>query len=67
MPDRIRLDGRIAVVTGAGGAIGTATMHALADRGALIVAYRFNYLDLLCPWPNGERRLQPSDRISSRL
>ncbi len=33
MPDRIRLDGRVAVVTGAAGVIGTATMRLLAERG----------------------------------
>jgi NAD(P)-dependent dehydrogenase (short-subunit alcohol dehydrogenase family) len=38
MPDRIRLDGRVAVVTGAAGVIGTATMRLLAERGARIVA-----------------------------
>ncbi len=38
MPDRIRLDGRIAVVTGAAGVIGIATMQLLAARGARIVA-----------------------------
>jgi NAD(P)-dependent dehydrogenase (short-subunit alcohol dehydrogenase family) len=38
MPDRIRLDGRVAVVTGAAGVIGTATMQLLAERGARIVA-----------------------------
>ena len=38
MPDRIRLDGKVAVVTGAAGVIGTATMRLLADRGARIVA-----------------------------
>jgi NAD(P)-dependent dehydrogenase (short-subunit alcohol dehydrogenase family) len=38
MPDRIRLDGRVAVVTGAAGVIGTATMALLAERGARIVA-----------------------------
>jgi NAD(P)-dependent dehydrogenase (short-subunit alcohol dehydrogenase family) len=38
MPDRIRLDGRVAVVTGAAGVIGTATMRLMADRGARIVA-----------------------------
>ena len=38
MPDRIRLDGRIAVVTGAAGVIGRATMGLLAERGAKIVA-----------------------------
>jgi len=36
MPDRIRLDGRVAVVTG--GVIGTATLQLLAERGARIVA-----------------------------
>jgi len=38
MPDRIRLDGKIAVVTGAAGVIGSATMRLLAERGARIVA-----------------------------
>ena len=38
MSDRTRLDGRVAVVTGAAGVIGTATMHLLAERGARIVA-----------------------------
>jgi NAD(P)-dependent dehydrogenase (short-subunit alcohol dehydrogenase family) len=38
MPDRIRLDGKVAVVTGAAGAIGTATIRLLAERGARIVA-----------------------------
>ncbi len=38
MTDRIRLDGRTAVVTGAAGVIGTATIRLLAERGARIVA-----------------------------
>jgi NAD(P)-dependent dehydrogenase (short-subunit alcohol dehydrogenase family) len=38
MPDRIRLDGRTAVVTGAAGVIGAATIRLLAERGAKIVA-----------------------------
>jgi NAD(P)-dependent dehydrogenase (short-subunit alcohol dehydrogenase family) len=38
MPDRIRLDGKVAVVTGAAGVIGTATLHLLAERGARLVA-----------------------------
>jgi NAD(P)-dependent dehydrogenase (short-subunit alcohol dehydrogenase family) len=38
MSDRIRLDGKVAVVTGAAGVIGTATMRLLAERGARIVA-----------------------------
>ena len=38
MPDRIRLDGKVAVVTGAAGVIGTATLRLLAERGARIVA-----------------------------
>jgi NAD(P)-dependent dehydrogenase (short-subunit alcohol dehydrogenase family) len=38
MTDRIRLDGKVAVVTGAAGVIGTATMALLAERGARIVA-----------------------------
>jgi NAD(P)-dependent dehydrogenase (short-subunit alcohol dehydrogenase family) len=38
MADRIRLDGRTALVTGAAGVIGTATMQCLAARGARIVA-----------------------------
>ena len=38
MPDRIRLDDRVAVVTGAAGVIGSATMLLLAERGAKVVA-----------------------------
>jgi NAD(P)-dependent dehydrogenase (short-subunit alcohol dehydrogenase family) len=38
MPDRIRLDGRVAVVTGAAGVIGSATVRLLVERGARIVA-----------------------------
>jgi NAD(P)-dependent dehydrogenase (short-subunit alcohol dehydrogenase family) len=38
MTDRISLDGRVAVVTGAAGVIGTATMRLLAERGARLVA-----------------------------
>ena len=38
MPDRIRLDGKVAVVTGAAGVIGGATIRLLAERGARIVA-----------------------------
>ena len=38
MPDRIRLDGKVAIVTGAAGVIGTATIQLLAERGARIVA-----------------------------
>jgi NAD(P)-dependent dehydrogenase (short-subunit alcohol dehydrogenase family) len=38
MPDRIRLDGKVAVVTGAAGVIGTATIRLLAERGARVVA-----------------------------
>jgi NAD(P)-dependent dehydrogenase (short-subunit alcohol dehydrogenase family) len=46
MPDRIRLDGRVAVVTGAAGVIGTATMRLLAERGAHIVAVDRREADL---------------------
>jgi NAD(P)-dependent dehydrogenase (short-subunit alcohol dehydrogenase family) len=38
MSDTIRLDGRVAVVTGAAGVIGRATLRKLAERGARIVA-----------------------------
>ena len=38
MPDRIRLDGKVALVTGAAGVIGAATLRLLAERGARIVA-----------------------------
>ena len=38
MTDRIRLDGRVAVVTGAAGVSGAATIWLLAERGARIVA-----------------------------
>ena len=46
MTDRIRLDGRVAVVTGAAGVIGAATIRLLAERGARIVAVDRRELDL---------------------
>ena len=46
MPDRIRLDGKVAVVTGAAGFIGTATIRLLAARGARIVAVDRREADL---------------------
>jgi NAD(P)-dependent dehydrogenase (short-subunit alcohol dehydrogenase family) len=46
MPDRIRLDGKVAVVTGAAGVIGTATVRLLAERGARIVAVDRRETDL---------------------
>jgi NAD(P)-dependent dehydrogenase (short-subunit alcohol dehydrogenase family) len=46
MPDRIRLDGRVAVVTGAAGVIGSATIRLLAERGARIVAVDRREADL---------------------
>jgi NAD(P)-dependent dehydrogenase (short-subunit alcohol dehydrogenase family) len=46
MTDRIRLDGKVAVVTGAAGVIGTATIQLLAERGARIVAVDRRLADL---------------------
>ena len=46
MPDRIRLDGKTAVVTGAAGVIGAATVRLLAERGARIVAVDRRIQDL---------------------
>jgi NAD(P)-dependent dehydrogenase (short-subunit alcohol dehydrogenase family) len=46
MPDRIRLDGKVAVVTGAAGVIGSATSRLLAERGARIVAVDRKAADL---------------------
>ena len=46
MPDRIRLDGKVAVVTGADGVIGSATVGLLAERGARIVAVDRRRTDL---------------------
>jgi NAD(P)-dependent dehydrogenase (short-subunit alcohol dehydrogenase family) len=46
MPDRVRLDGKVAVVTGAAGVIGSATIRLLAERGARIVAVDRNRADL---------------------
>ena len=46
MPDRIRLDGRVAVVTGAAGVIGRATLRLLAERGARIIAVDRREADL---------------------
>jgi NAD(P)-dependent dehydrogenase (short-subunit alcohol dehydrogenase family) len=52
MPDRIRLDGKVAVVTGAAGVIGTATIRLLAERGARIVAVDRRELDLKTAIPD---------------
>jgi NAD(P)-dependent dehydrogenase (short-subunit alcohol dehydrogenase family) len=46
MADRIRLDGKVAVVTGAAGVIGSATIRLLAERGARIVAVDRREADL---------------------
>jgi NAD(P)-dependent dehydrogenase (short-subunit alcohol dehydrogenase family) len=46
MTDRIRLDGKVAVVTGAAGFIGSATIRLLAERGARIVAVDRNEQEL---------------------
>src|SRR5258707_5128167 len=46
MPDRIRLDGNVAVVTGGAGVIGSATLRLLAERGARIVAVDRREADL---------------------
>jgi NAD(P)-dependent dehydrogenase (short-subunit alcohol dehydrogenase family) len=46
MSDRIRLDGKVAVVTGAAGVIGSATIRLLAERGAKIVAVDRKQADL---------------------
>jgi NAD(P)-dependent dehydrogenase (short-subunit alcohol dehydrogenase family) len=46
MSDRIRLDGKVAVVTGAAGVIGAATIRLLAERGARIVAVDRREADL---------------------
>ena len=37
MPDRICLDGKAAIVTGAAGVIGTATILLLTERGVRVV------------------------------
>jgi NAD(P)-dependent dehydrogenase (short-subunit alcohol dehydrogenase family) len=46
MADRIRLDGKVAVATGAAGVIGSATVKLLAQRGARIVAVDRNAAQL---------------------
>lgn len=46
MEDSIRLDGRVAVVTGAAGVIGSATIRLMAARGARIVAVDQRRADL---------------------
>src|SRR3954453_6102116 len=46
MADRIRLDGKVAFITGAAGVIGTATIKLLAERGARIVAVDRNAAQL---------------------
>ena len=62
MPDRVRLDGKAALVTGAAGVIGSATIRLLAERGARIVAVAGNReackaRSTTCPPP---RRPSPS-------
>ncbi|HEV7442203.1 MAG TPA: SDR family oxidoreductase, partial [Steroidobacteraceae bacterium] len=51
MQDNHRLDGKVAVITGAGGEIGAATIQLMASRGARIVAVDCNahVLDQLAP------------------
>ena len=61
MPDRIRLDGRVAVVTGAAGVIGSATIKLLAERGARIVA-----VDAVRPTSKRDQDLPPPRRWRSR-
>jgi NAD(P)-dependent dehydrogenase (short-subunit alcohol dehydrogenase family) len=63
MPDRIRLDGRVAVVTGAAGVIGTATMRLLAERGARIVAVDRRERDLKA----ANNPPPPNDKIVERI
>jgi NAD(P)-dependent dehydrogenase (short-subunit alcohol dehydrogenase family) len=46
MADRIGLDGKVAIVTGAAGIIGSATMRLLAERGTRIVAVDRGQRDL---------------------
>jgi NAD(P)-dependent dehydrogenase (short-subunit alcohol dehydrogenase family) len=46
MADRIRLDGKVAVVTGAAGVIGRATIALLAARGARILAVDRRHAEL---------------------
>jgi NAD(P)-dependent dehydrogenase (short-subunit alcohol dehydrogenase family) len=46
MPTSLRLDGKVAVITGAAGVIGSATTRLLAERGARIVAVDRNEQEL---------------------
>src|SRR5471032_3301254 len=46
MPTSLRLDGKVAVITGAAGVIGSAATRLLAERGARIVAVDRNEQDL---------------------
>jgi len=46
MPTSLRLDGKVAVITGAAGVIGSATTRLLAERGARIVAVDRRLADL---------------------
>ena len=45
-PDPFRLDGRVAVVTGAGGGIGSATCIALSRAGAAVAAFETDAITL---------------------
>ena len=46
MADELRLDGKVALITGAAGEIGAATMQLFAARGARIVAVDRNEAQL---------------------
>jgi NAD(P)-dependent dehydrogenase (short-subunit alcohol dehydrogenase family) len=68
MPDSIRLDGKVAVVTGAAGVIGAATMRLLAARGARIVAVDRREQDLktaIAELPAGSEALAVTADVTS--
>ena len=67
MPDRIRLDGRVAVVTGAAGVIGAATMQLLAERGAHIVAVDRKLQELQTAIKELPASVERSNLFSTRL
>jgi NAD(P)-dependent dehydrogenase (short-subunit alcohol dehydrogenase family) len=58
----LRFDGRAVVVTGAGGAIGSATATLLAERGALVVAN-----DLGCDLTGKGQSSEPSEAVVEQI